>query len=754
MFKRILITVFACVLLAAVPGTEKEDGISIFFLGDSITTGAGLSGGDKTFADLTGEMLLKHNFTANIRNVGISGEKSDGALARLQKDVISQHPDVVVVMYGTNDAFVDEGKTVERLPLNDYKRNLSNIVRQLMDENIQVILMTPVPLGNNPALEREPYSTKGLDFYLKPYVSACREIAENHQVMLADNFLLWEEKKRLGKNMDDLLPDGKHPNANGHAEIAGILFPKALQACMNLKESRIIVRDEEYNSAHFQADLRPKGGFLEISGVFGYFYANYLPGKGDFKIAARFRIEQFNQAEPAFVLGDSQFSFFEEGRSLSISGLFSGYRNVFIRLDSAGIDPRNWMEFILKRSRISIDLIINEKKIFECFYQEEFSGKTGFKPGRAKIQVSRFSLEGNLTEVSTIPRSFTIPVVDISNDSAKQVIVDREPGQYLGHPTTALLEDQKTMFVVYPKGHGGGALVLKKSEDAGLTWSDRLAVPENWSGSKEVPTIYRSVDRQGNRRLIIFSGLYPIRMTFSDDDGKTWSPLQPVFSYGGIVTMSDMGRRANGDYVVFFHDDGKYYQREGKKTNKFFVFRSLSSDGGLTWSDPQVVTYHKSAHLCEGGLIVSPDGKEWALLLRENSRNYNSMIIFSRDEGETWTAPVELPASLTGDRHQLLYAPDGRIVAVFRDMAGLSPTRGDFVGWVGAWDDLKNGGEGQCRIRLLDNKVAYDCGYPGLELLPGGAFAATTYGHWQEGELPYIMSVRFTLDDIDLMLEK
>jgi len=32
------------------------------------------------------------------------------------------------------------------------------------------------------------------------------------------------------------------------------------------------------------------------------------------------------------------------------------------------------------------------------------------------------------------------------------------------------------------------------------------------------------------------------------------------------------------------------------------------------------------------------------VLLRENSRKLNSFVIFSNDEGRTWSAPRELPA--------------------------------------------------------------------------------------------------------------
>ncbi len=77
--------------------------------------------------------------------------------------------------------------------------------------------------------------------------------------------------------------------------------------------------------------------------------------------------------------------------------------------------------------------------------------------------------------------SYTIPTLDLDPDAARQVVVDREAGQYLGHPTTVLLEDGKTILCVYPKGHGGGAIVYKRSEDGGRTWSDRLPVPGSWS---------------------------------------------------------------------------------------------------------------------------------------------------------------------------------------------------------------------------------------------------------------------------------
>jgi hypothetical protein len=347
-----------------------------------------------------------------------------------------------------------------------------------------------------------------------------------------------------------------------------------------------------------------------------------------------------------------------------------------------------------------------------------------------------------------VRRGYTIPLLDLAGQKHRQVVVDRKEGQYLGHPTTVLLEDGKTILAVYPKGHGLGAIVLKRSTDGGLSWSDRLPVPANWTTSKETPTIHRVVDPRGRRRLILFSGLYPIRMAASEDDGRTWTPLGPIGDFGGIVAMASVERLRNGDYMALFHDDGRFLRGGGKPT-RFRVYKTLSHDGGLTWGQPEVIAEHPEAHLCEPGLVRSPDGKQLAVVLRENSRRFNSFVVVSDDEGRTWTEPRELPGALTGDRHVGKYGPDGRLFVSFRDTTHESPTRGDWVGWVGTYDDIVAGREGQFRVRLMDNHKAADCAYPGVEVLPDGTFVATTYGHWTEGEAPYIVSVRFKLPELD-----
>lgn len=367
-------------------------------------------------------------------------------------------------------------------------------------------------------------------------------------------------------------------------------------------------------------------------------------------------------------------------------------------------------------------------------------------------------------------KGLEVPFIDLANDSYRQVLVDRERGQYLGHPTTCLLDDGKTILTVFPKGHGRGGIVYKRSSDGGKTWSERLPTPKSWATSKEVPTLHRMTDAKGKKRIMMFSGLYPIRMSVSEDEGGSWSDLKPIGDFGGIVAMACHMKVEGkpGHYFCLFHDDGRFLRRAGKRKKPVVMtlLQTNTTDGGLTWSEPKTIHRSSEIHLCEPGIIRSPDRKRIAVLLRENSRRRNSHIIFSDDEGGSWSEPQELPITLTGDRHTGKYGPDGRLFFSFRgispgnkvmgdgEVSGPMPNAGDWSGWVGTWADLEKGNPGQYVVRVMDNKKGHDTTYPGVEILPDGTFVTVTYGHWTPNEAPYIMSSRFTLEELDAKAKK
>ena len=179
----------------------------------------------------------------------------------------------------------------------------------------------------------------------------------------------------------------------------------------------------------------------------------------------------------------------------------------------------------------------------------------------------------------------SIPFVDLAHESARQVVVDREPGQYLGHVSTCLLDDGKTILAVYPKGHGRGTIVYKRSTDGERTWSQRLPTPKSWTTSRKVPTLHRMTGPDGKKRIILWSGSYPARFSVSEDEGKTWSELKPAGDWGGIVVMGThiALKTGKGHYACFFHDDGRYFTKEAKvkKPVEFTLYMTVTKDGGM-----------------------------------------------------------------------------------------------------------------------------------------------------------------------------
>ena len=78
-----------------------------------------------------------------------------------------------------------------------------------------------------------------------------------------------------------------------------------------------------------------------------------------------------------------------------------------------------------------------------------------------------------------------------------------------------------------------------------------------------------------------------------------------------------------------------------------------------------------------------------------------------------------------------------------------SEYEGDWVAWVGKYEDLVASNNGQYLVRLKDNMNRWDCAYPGVEILPDGTIVTTTYGHWEKNAEPYVISVRLKLSELD-----
>lgn len=341
-----------------------------------------------------------------------------------------------------------------------------------------------------------------------------------------------------------------------------------------------------------------------------------------------------------------------------------------------------------------------------------------------------------------------MPWIDLSENHAIQTVISQgTPLVYNGHPTTLLLEDQKTILCVWSSGHGGKASYMGISNNAGLSWNVQKT-PADWQGMSNCPSIYQMTDKKGCQRLFVFCGDPDMGYSYSEDNGKSWSKVKSLHK-PCVMAFASIVRLKNGDYMGFYHRGYK-----DRDQSPLTLWSAVSHDGGLTWDESVKIASVEGRSPCEPCVFRSPNGKRLICIARENNRVGLSLMMYSDDEGKTWSEMKETPWGLTGDRHVVRYTKDGRMVAVFRDMAPNSPTKGHFVAWVGNYKDLVEDTSGQYRIKLLHSYAGSDCGYPGLEILPDGSLLAITYIKYNPGKEKHsIVQVKFKLDETDSMLK-
>ena len=153
-------------------GIAVQNNESIAFLGDSITQfGAALPGG---YAQLVISGLKANGVTASLIPAGISGNKSNQMLERLERDVLSKKPTWMTLSCGVNDVW----HGVNGIPLDKYKENIAALVDQAQAAGVKVMILTATMIGED-ALN--PNNVK-----LAAYNDFLRGLAGEKKCVLAD----------------------------------------------------------------------------------------------------------------------------------------------------------------------------------------------------------------------------------------------------------------------------------------------------------------------------------------------------------------------------------------------------------------------------------------------------------------------------------------------------------------------------------------------------------------------------------------
>lgn len=216
---------------------------TIVFLGDSITHGCFETfntGDNKTMSDCDYDAVYHNRIRrtlleyfprcgVNIVNAGIGGDKTEGALGRIEKDVLDKNPDLVVIMFGVNDAFSGGADHADV-----YKDNLKKLFTMVQNAGSEVIFMTPPMMCTkvsykvtDPMLREVAAGAAKVqnDGVLTLYVEKAREAAKECGVPVAEVYDKWMKLAESGVDVTALMSNGiNHPNRMMHKLFANAVL--------------------------------------------------------------------------------------------------------------------------------------------------------------------------------------------------------------------------------------------------------------------------------------------------------------------------------------------------------------------------------------------------------------------------------------------------------------------------------------------------------------------------------------------------
>lgn len=209
-------------------GLVEHGPINIVAFGDSVTHGA-VGAGEIDYESVYWNRLRKkildvRNYVpVNAINAGIGGITASASLARIERDVLSHNPDLIIVCFGLNDV---NGS------LETYLSSLRTIFEACRGENRDVIFMTPNMLNTRVADDTEEiylqyaavtagYQNGGrMDEYMR---NAC-ELAREMGITVCDCYSKWKERSKTEDIMNLLANRINHPIREMHELFAQMLF--------------------------------------------------------------------------------------------------------------------------------------------------------------------------------------------------------------------------------------------------------------------------------------------------------------------------------------------------------------------------------------------------------------------------------------------------------------------------------------------------------------------------------------------------
>jgi lysophospholipase L1-like esterase len=213
--KLILLAVFVMSMII-MSFNYKSKKKKVVFFGDSITAAGARAGG---YIKMMDSLLATEGVTNDYELVGagVSGDKIYDLYLRIENDVISQAPDIVVIYVGVNDVW-HKASSGTGTDYNKFGRFYEAVVKKLQAAGSKVIVCTPAVIG-----EKTDNSNQQ-DGDLNHYSNWLRSFTEKNNIPLVDlraDFISYNQKNNpQNKESGILTTDRVHLTPAGNLFVA------------------------------------------------------------------------------------------------------------------------------------------------------------------------------------------------------------------------------------------------------------------------------------------------------------------------------------------------------------------------------------------------------------------------------------------------------------------------------------------------------------------------------------------------------
>ena len=185
--------------------------MNIVAFGDSITEGRTGITPEQNWLYLLGKKLGE-GYT--LFNAGVGGNSAREAMARYDRDVLANHPDLIILEFGGNNHDPKPGHEARRVS-NEEFASLLNEFRRKLPTGCQVVMVTFPPIVNEHHLYYPMVPEGKVDEEIQPQRQMVRDFAAENGWPLLDLYtLIWPRRDEF------ILPDGVHLTAAGNAFFA------------------------------------------------------------------------------------------------------------------------------------------------------------------------------------------------------------------------------------------------------------------------------------------------------------------------------------------------------------------------------------------------------------------------------------------------------------------------------------------------------------------------------------------------------